>query len=342
MQIIIMHKDIVAGKYDFESRDFSIEDPNHLPVQNAVAFLEWLDRRNMPVSRPFTEPLYAKFEIDRPSDLAKISHNTSVTDCYWFATDDELKDGLKWEDVNPHNHEWSESGEAMFIGHPEIVEDLDSPDFATGGYLPKVWIKQPDQIYLLKRDGGDGLNTFAEIAASEMATALNINHVNYFFSVTGGEICTGCPCIIESDEEELIPFSLLMAKGSGWEELVSRYHIEKEFGKMQAFDFLSGNWNRSLDDIAMIRDPNTLKIKGMSPLYDHGNAFLFTDNEDEMRKMMKIAKANIHYMDSDIDFVKFTDTMMKIADELELQKSDIMPFIDQLESRIRIYKSFII
>ena len=36
---------------------------------------------------------------------------------------------------------------------------------------------------------------------------------------------------------------------------------------------------------------------------------------------MKIAKANLYAMDADIDFVSFSDTMLRIADELEFEKA---------------------
>ena len=342
MQTLIMHKDICVARYDFDTQEYEVLEPEHMPVgvRSPKSILEWLDRRNIPASRPFSELIFQNWKLTRPADLAKISHNTSITDCYWFADEEEIKEGLKWKDVNPRNLEWSESGEALFVGHPEAVEDLESPDFAIGGFLPKVWVREPDNIFLLKRDGENGLNTFAEIAASEMATMLNVSHVPYFFSITAGEICTGCPCLIDSDEEELVPFSQILANGEDWQEAVEKFRVKGEFARMQVFDFLSGNWNRSLDDIALIRNPDTLEIYGMSPLYDHGNAFLYTDNDDEMRKMMKIAKANLYAMDADIDFVSFSDTMLRIADELEFEKAAILPYINLLESRIRIYKSF--
>ena len=64
------------------------------------------------------------------------------------------------------------------------------------------------------------------------------------------------------------------------------------------------------------------------------------DFGNKLLEMMKIAKANLYAMDADVDFVQLSEIMLRIAEELELEKATIIPYIDLLETRIQIYKSF--
>ena len=141
----------------------SISDKEHMPpgVFNAETLVLWLNSRNMPSTRPFSDEVMNMYGISDAASYAGLSHNTSLTDCYWFADEDEIKSGLGWDQVDPRKTEWSLSGEAVFVGRTDLVKNLDCPDFGTSGFLPKVWVRELGTIYLLKRDGAEGLQTFS-------------------------------------------------------------------------------------------------------------------------------------------------------------------------------------
>lgn len=346
----LMHKNIRVADILFvdwhpvEIRE--IYEKTHLPpiVDSAETFVMWLEMRNMPYTRPFSDAVLKKFKIRSGADYAGISHNASVTDCYWFASAEELSEGVTWDMVNPRKVEWSDSGEALFIGHPELADNLECPDFATGGYLPKVWVRQPDNIFLLKRDGADGLNVYAEIAATQVAMALRVSHVPYFFSVTAGEVCSGCPCAVASDDVELIPFGQIIRDAELYKlpDFINNLGIEADYARMQVLDFLIGNWHRSLDDFAIMRSPDTLEVFGMAPLYDHGDAFMFTDNETDMRKMIAIARSavwSVDHMKMDADAILSTLEELRMA--LRLQPEQTADIVGKFEERIKVYNSIV-
>ena len=343
---ILMHKDLQVAELLFVNAHpvevKKVINQEHLPpgVDSAEAIVIWLEGRNMPFDRPFCEDVLRKYEIKSGSDFAGVSHNASITDCYWFADPEELQEGIQWKDVNLRNLEWSMCGEALFAGHPEGVEDLESPDFSTGGFLPKVWMREPDNIFLLKRDAYEGLNVFAEIASSEVARLLNISHVPYFFSVTSDEICSGCPCIITSDEEEMISFSMLKKDIGSFPDYMEQLGFSGEYSRMQVFDFLIGN-NRMLSDISLVRSPDTLEVYGMAPLYDNGNAFFTEQSNTEKKMMMETAKKNIAAMEHiRLDENEIYDILNRISKEIEVEDI-IQTYIDTFMKRVKLYNQLI-
>ena len=346
-----MHKDILVAEVMFVNAHpvevKEIRSHEHMPpgVDSSESLVVWLENRNMPYDRPFCAPILEAYGVKSGADFAGLSHNTSVTDCYWFADPDEITDGVKWKHINARVLEWSESGEAIFAGRPELLKDLESPDFATGGSLPKVWMREPDGIFLLKRDGNNGLNTFAEIAASEIASMLNVSHVPYFFSVTAGEVCTGCPCIIESDNEELVTGSSLIEELDGAENLEGYFAsigYSGEYGRMNVLDFITGNWDRSIDDIGIIRNPDDLSVLGFAPVYDNGNAFFHVKDENQMRHMMDIAKYHIKTMENaQLDVNDAITRMNRIALELEIGAEAIGEALENFENRAQIYNQLV-
>ena len=49
----------------------------------------------------------------------------------------------------------------------------------------------------------------------------------------------------------------------------------KQLDYMALSDFILANTDRHLNNLGVIRDPDTLKIKGLAPLYDAGNSMGF-------------------------------------------------------------------
>lgn len=340
---ILMHKNIQVADILFADAHpveaVKIYNQDHLPpgVMNINTFVKWLEERNVSADRPFAAELFSAYNISSGADIPGISHNVSVTDCYWFASREEIQDGLLWNGVNPREKEWNTSGEALFAGRTDLVSDLEGPDFATGGYFPKCWIKEPDNIFLLKRDNTDGINTFAEIISSEIADMLNISHVPYFYSVTQGEICSGCPCIITSDEEELVPMSQMVSSRDELKNYFSSIGFADEYARLLILDFITGNAGRSLTDIAIIRNPEDLTLYGMAPVYDNGNA-LNEISDDDMRFMMAEAKERIRASEKiQLDIEQIENVMTELGNELSIENDTLTQMIQEIEKRGTIY-----
>lgn len=281
---ILMHKDIVVAEVTFgpDMVPVRIEvlDTDHMPVGvNATAgsLAYWLSMRNMPESRPGASFVLGQYGATVAAAFAGLSHNISLTDCYWFADPHELDRGVSWADVSPwHSGLWTKSGQAVFAGHLDYFNDLDTPDFALTGKTPKTWVREDDGIFMLKADAEDGWMTFSEIAASETARLLDFSHVPYFFSIDGDKVYAGCPCMLSGDTEELVQLWQLEREGIGKEDLdgfFNSFGLLPEYGRMLILDYLTGNTGRTLADVSIVRSPDTLEVAGMAPVYGNGNGY---------------------------------------------------------------------
>ena len=69
-------------------------------------------------------------------------------------------------------------------------------------------------------------------------------------------------------------------------------------------DFLISNTDRHMNNIAILRDPDTLKIKGMAPIFDNGNSMFFTDTIGTLRKPLRDLKTH-SFIESEKKLLKY-------------------------------------
>lgn len=59
-------------------------------------------------------------------------------------------------------------------------------------------------------------------------------------------------------------------------------YAEKELVTMLTFDYIINNADRHFGNFGFIRDVNTLKFKGLAPLFDHGNNLWYQSQKMDM------------------------------------------------------------
>lgn len=293
---VLMHRDIKTARLVFRDGTFrdmpEIYAPEHLPpgVTDAGTMSAWLLSRNMPKSRPFADSVFSRCGIRDGSGIPLIGRNASLTDCYWVSGQDFADGSESWDDVNPWTSGWDTDGEKLFAGFPELVGSLASPDFAVSGFLPKAWVREPDGMFLLKRDDDSGFGVFAEVASASVADMLGIPHVPYFYSYTEGELCAACPCILDDASREM--FTLQECGILPEERELSVFYSdlgeESAYRSMQVLDFLIAGFRRKSSDMAFIRDSVSLEFLGTAPLYDHGDCFRPVEEGDMRSKIQSL------------------------------------------------------
>ena len=62
-------------------------------------------------------------------------------------------------------------------------------------------------------------------------------------------------------------------------------------------DFLISNFDRHMNNIAVLRNPDTLEMIGMAPIYDNGNSMFFNEPLSALEKGMRPLKTNSFIQD---------------------------------------------
>jgi len=84
-------------------------------------------------------------------------------------------------------------------------------------------------------------------------------------------------------------------------------------------DFLITNTDRHMNNIAILRNPDTLKVIGMAPIYDSGNSMFYKDSIDELRyKNLKEIKTN-SFIVKEIRLLSY----VKDRKAVDLSKTDV-------------------
>ncbi len=254
-------------------------------------FESWLKKRCIPDNREGLKDMVSEFGAQwRYPKEGKLNY-ASLTDQYWLKHGDET-----WTDINFFTNEYSQDiGNMAF--EPWLVDKNNinnfSPDLTTNGVLRKRWIQNPDKTSLLIKAGSFAAKQepLSEVLVSVFCERLKkIKSAGYDLRIEGTKMCSISKNFI-TENTELVPMSYIYdvkprdkKNESIFKHILSMcdlYDIPdaEEYLRWLIFvDFVTRNGDRHLNNIAFIRDINTLKFIGPAPLFDCGAAYWSTNN----------------------------------------------------------------
>ena len=312
---ILMHKDIALCEVNLSSDgsmskirryDSGVE---HFPLggqMNDVRFHEWWKDRAIPRTRRGAK--YALERLGYATTASALVNNLglSLNDCYWIKP---RKSDLTWKDVSLFTNPFTDTfGELTFNSFHRfnLKEKTLFHSAATQGELQKKWcIHEDGRRFLVK---GNIDTSFQQSINEVFATRLHeqqgfSHHVPYYLtdvSTEGERNALGCMCFnFCSEEVESI---------SAWEVLQSvkmrpsesYYHTfkrvclslgisEASFDTFMDYeimtDYLLTNTDRHMNNIAILRNPDTLKVIGLAPIYDSGNSMFFNASRNSLQRV---------------------------------------------------------
>ena len=192
---------------------------------------------------------------------------------------------MEWSDVNFYTNDFSEDVGMALLNPGRIqVRSYDSPDPSTDGDLRKRWIVSGGASCLLK--GGCrpfGQEPYNEVIASELMQLIGVEHVGYSLVCHDGEVFSSCPAFASTDAELVPAWAIL--KDCRRREGQTQYGYVRDsfeslglegcgdfFDRMICVDFIIANEDRHLGNFGIIRDPESLEIRGFAPMYDNGTS----------------------------------------------------------------------
>ena len=351
MKRLLMHKNKIVAKFDcsnFYVKNIEIVNGMLMPFivtdnekTNNAVFLDWKKSRPKPcMPQNFTNPVLS--QIGQTYEDISDFVCASLTDCYWFKPEN-LE--IKWEDVNYFKNKIIDNQNIIKI-EDKIHKYTDSTK-----YLQKVFDKNKTyrrfiKYFTLDTEGdycivktcdvcNNGLDVFNEVIGNILEEALDIEGAQYYIYPYNFE-CEGniyniplavCKLFVQDDTKEMVTLSSLSKIGdlssfNTYEYLIS-LGFKEELNKMIVLDYLLLNPDRSFDNMAIIRDSETLTFKNLAPIYDCGAAFNYfgnqieNDDTDYSLPFLKRHSRQIELVD-DFSFVDFEalDEAVKTVDAL--------------------------
>lgn len=261
---------------------------------NKIKLNKWWANRSIPASRHNLEKLIEHYKLQNQFDLLKRSYALSLSDQYWIMPENS---SLTWNKVNFFENDFSDDiGELLFNDKLHSKHDFNfcSPDNTSEGQLIKRWKIIGNKRCLLKKGTkGLPLEVYNEVIASKILDKLNYRHVKYNMFEIDNDIVSCCNNFITPNTELITANDVIESEKKPNHLSIYAFLKQKseEFGikdfdeqmsKMLAFDFIIANRDRHFRNFGFIRDVNTLKFKGMAPIFDNGTS-LWNDKFDKLK-----------------------------------------------------------
>ncbi|CCX37388.1 putative uncharacterized protein [Clostridium sp. CAG:1013] len=293
----LMHKDIPVADLTLDESTGSIQRIDallhgaHLPVGVSIrhgvadraALNEWWEDRSIPASRSGLREALETLGVASLKLLLTRCYGLSLSDHYWIKPADSE---LTWRNVNFFENPFSEDvGDALF-GIPPKKEgfDFSSPDNTTDGFLKKRWKILDRKCCLIKAGSPPFLQQpFNEVIAAKIAERLGILHISYTLLWDDEVLYSVCEDFVTPDTE-LIPAWRVMQiqKKENQTSVYQHYrnccealgvpNVAHALDQMIVLDYLIANEDRHLNNVGLLRNPDTLEWLVPAPIYDSGSS----------------------------------------------------------------------
>lgn len=267
------------------------EDDIDTRVNNLNNFYYWCSSRVLTVDRKYAKEILNSIGArqavtDRDRAMISISyHCLSLTDVYWVKRN---KENIEFSDISLYSKPLSNvfvnvslCGKQLPLQDAELLSESDvAGNTSVQGVSPKAWIRENDEIYLLK--DGDERDVEAELLASKIASCFEIECVHYNSAVFDGRKVSKSR-IITSEELSIVPKMYVEIYCTNHEYDIEGFILGKDsysYHMMNLIDYLVGNTDRHPENWGFTVDNSTNKLGKLYPLMDFNKSFQVYDTVD--------------------------------------------------------------
>ena len=287
----------------------------------------WLKSRIIPPNRAYADNILNCMGFTAGTgDTAGIidfCKGLSINDSYWVVPEDF--DGY-FSKYNLYENKFPEflaltslTGES--IPEHEARQTKISPEFTTGGTLPKAWRRVDGKIILYKSgiwekyEGTDDFpEPYSEYYACQLADRMGIPQISYGLSRWKGILCSTCELFTDADTS-YVPISGAVRgnpqntpdyylKVSEWYKSYDYKNgtdLYDNFASMITFDALIYDGNRHPDSFGVLRNNKSGRIIASAPIYNNGKSLFNHLPFTELEKIDEYRKAYINHFKNPFD-----------------------------------------
>ena len=281
----LMNKDVVVATYEEKEglADFHYEKVDRFDCYFPHGFInidDWIDGRQIAKHRVSIEKLMRELGLTTRHDFISTARCLSLTDTFWMKREDE---DLTWDEVSLYRNPFDDiiariafDGTGMY-GRKNSPT---SPEFATSGSFAKCWIREGEQIFLLKRGSSGhanaGFEPYSEKLASDILEVAHIMHVPYEVTKFHDKLACKCP-LFTSETHGFVAAHRFFDGSFSVEDMLTftaEHNCEEQFREMIVMDAVFANVDRHSGNYGFLVDNKTGDVLRMAPLFDQNMACL--------------------------------------------------------------------
>ncbi len=336
VEYVLMHKNIPVAIMTLDE-DISESMPrrviknsatlDHFPIggqMNEMKFIDWWKDRAIPKTRQGAKSALEALGYGSTINAMVSNLALSLTDCYWIKP---RYSDLRWEDVNLFENDFSDLfGEYTFTQYSgNLHKETRFNCVAVQGEVQKKWIidKEGSRCLVKGNYGVSYQQSINEVFACDLMEQAGFhNYAEYKLTpITLMDDRTGLGCIsknfcsttvecisawemlqtikTKTNESLFHPFrQVCNTAGISAEDFSAFLDVEI------MIDFLMSNTDRHMNNISLLRNPDTLEFIGFAPIYDSGNSMFFRESLGDLRKPMGTIKTH-SFVEKEKDLLKY-------------------------------------
>lgn len=271
----------------------------HFPLggqMNNMKFHDWWRDRAIPKTRHGVKTALQKLGYTSTGSVLVNNLALSLSDCYWIKP---RGSELTWKDTNLFTNDFVDTFGDVTLNRDCIIDLRKKTRFdcaASQGELQKKWCIDTDgRRYMIKGNYGQSYQqSLNEIFATKLHEQLGFSNYTAYFpvqvQVDGNIDDLGCMCYDFCGENlecisawELLQTVKIKQNESFYYPLkkvcLAFGMAEQDFTDFMDYqimtDYLLTNTDRHMNNIAVVRNPDTLQILGFAPIYDSGNSMFY-------------------------------------------------------------------
>lgn len=244
----------------------------------------WWNLRAIPNSRPDLKEILRNANCDSAQQYLLKNLALSLSDCYWVCP---LNVELSWEQVNPYINETDLT--FLVEGNNKFTNN---PHASLGGEMKKKSYKE-DGVWYLKKESPHSTQCINEGLASWINELQGFpNYTPYTLNHDEDGFASSCTCKFFTDENTeyitMLALSFLTKKRndvSPYEHIVqactslglNESEVRRQLDYQTMLDFIISNTDRHYQNFGILRNPDTLEVISMAPIFDNGNSMFFDE-----------------------------------------------------------------
>ncbi|MFR3452386.1 MAG: hypothetical protein ACLTSX_13370 [Collinsella sp.] len=282
----LMNKDKVVATYEEEKRldDYRYTEIERLDGYVPYGFVDindWIDGRQIAKHRTSIERLMRELGLTTRHDFISMARCLALTDTFWMKrADEDISFGTTCRCTAILSTTLSLALPSTASGMYGRQNSPTSPEFATSGSFAKCWVREGDQVSLLKRGSegyaNAGFEPYSEVLAAEVLQAASIDHVPYTIENFHGKLASKCP-LFTSEKVGFVSAHRFFDGPFDVEDVLAfcdAHGGDESFREMIVMDAVMANVDRHAGNYGFLVDNETGEILRMAPLFDQNMACL--------------------------------------------------------------------